>query len=779
MQLESGQVLLARYTLLRKLGEGRASVVWLARDRETAGDCAVEVLRPGLADDLPERERFLRAARLQQQDLHPGILRCTSLHETAPVLAVFEFKAGGDLSRWRGRDWRQALPLLAQVADAAAALHDRGLVHRDLKATNVLVGVDGQPCIADLGLAAAIGDGAAPAGGSPFSSSPQQLDGLPPAIADDVYAFGVLAYELLGGYPPFYPDPTPARVRTEAPAKMSARVAVPEPLERLVQQCLAKRPEDRPQDLRTVAERLREIAATALPAPATGETTGRAVLRAPPTGPDAIEPKWQRPAAPGPSPAELRSQGFKRGVVAGAFVFLLAAAAVVFFALPRWVEQRDASQATPAAATAAPPVAAPPAADPERDLQRLAEVRRQFEDERPPVVDRLGDFETRAASDWGGETYARGRQLMVDADAAFARRDYDAALERLRGAAKEIAALQQLAVSTLREALAAGAAAIDAGQSAEAHRQFARAAVIDPASKAAQRGLQRAATLDEVRALLAKAADAERAGNDGEAAAAYRKALQLDPGTTAAREALARVQSRAAGAAFASAVSEGLAALGRSDIAAARAAFERAGRIRPGAPEVRDGLARVDRALADRTIDGHLAAAQQAQQAERWSVALAEYRKALEIDRNLFVAQQGVERAEPRAMLDAELEAYLDRPERLFSAEVRNAAHAALTRAGAVASPGPVLRRQVATLSERLAAAETPVRVALASDNLTDVTIYRVGKLGNFERRDMELLPGRYTVVGTRAGFRDVRRELTVLPGRETPVLVIRCEEQI
>ena len=78
-----------------------------------------------------------------------------------------------------------------------------------------------------------------------------------------------------------------------------------------------------------------------------------------------------------------------------------------------------------------------------------------------------------------------------------------------------------------------------------------------------------------------------------------------------------------------------------------------------------------------------------------------------------------------------------------------------------------------------LAAAETPVRVEFASDNQTEVTIYRVGKLGVFDRKDMELLPGRYTVVGTRTGFRDVRREFTILPGRESAALVIRCEEQI
>jgi hypothetical protein len=71
------------------------------------------------------------------------------------------------------------------------------------------------------------------------------------------------------------------------------------------------------------------------------------------------------------------------------------------------------------------------------------------------------------------------------------------------------------------------------------------------------------------------------------------------------------------------------------------------------------------------------------------------------------------------------------------------------------------------------------VRVALASDNVTEVQIYRVGKLGAFDRRELELLPGKYTAVGTRAGFRDVRREFTVMPGLPPPSLMIRCEEPI
>ena len=75
--------------------------------------------------------------------------------------------------------------------------------------------------------------------------------------------------------------------------------------------------------------------------------------------------------------------------------------------------------------------------------------------------------------------------------------------------------------------------------------------------------------------------------------------------------------------------------------------------------------------------------------------------------------------------------------------------------------------------------AETPIRVALASDNATDVQIYRIGKLGFFEQKDLELMPGRYTVVGTRQGYRDVRKELNLTPGSAPPTLVVRCEERI
>lgn len=771
--LQGGQILAARYVLLRKLGEGRATQVWQARDREAGADRVLKIL---VSAEPGERERFLAGVRLQQRLAHPNLQACVAVSDGEPPFAVFDGVARGDLTALRGRPWPQLLGALAGIADGLAELHARGLVHRDLKPANVLLGEDGIPMLADFGLVAAAGDATAPRGGSPFAMSPQQLDGQPPAPADDLYAFGALAYELLGGYPPFYPDASHERIRTELPAALPARAGVAPGLEQLVLCCLAKDPRDRPVDAAQLAASLRTLDAV-MPDASRPATPTVVQLRPPPPAEPGIDPAWHRAAPAGPSPGQLRSQGFRRGLVAASFGFLLLVAGFVFFVLPQRVERAGQSApATPTPAAPTQPVAPSPATS---DLQKLAEAKRAFEELRPSVGQRLDVLERRAAGQWGGEVFARGKRLLADADAAFGRREHVVALATLRAAAEDVAATEREAAGQLRVTVAAGNAALDRGDAAAARSAFERALAIESGNAVARRGLERAGTLNEVRQLLAEAAQLEEQGQVAAAAAAYRKALQLDRDAQAARQALARLDAQATGGAFAAAMSQGLASLARRDFAAARAAFERAGRLRPGAPEVAEGLAQVERGLADRSIAAHLDAAQKAEQAERWAEALAEYRKALDIDRNLLAARQGVERAEPRAMLDAELGAVIERPERLFSLEIRGAARATLQQAHAVPAPGPVLARQIETVERLVASAETPLRVALASDNVTEVTINRIGPLGAFDRKDVELLPGRYTVVGVRAGYRDVRREITLVPGREAPTLVIRCEEPI
>jgi len=143
--LESGQILAARYTLLRKLAGGGATQLWHVRDREAAVDRVIKVL---VSASPAQRARFLASAHLQGQVRHPNVQPCETVVDGDPAFAVFPAVAPGDLSSLRGRPWRELLPVLAAIADGLAALHGHGIVHRDLKPANVLLGTDGEPWLA-------------------------------------------------------------------------------------------------------------------------------------------------------------------------------------------------------------------------------------------------------------------------------------------------------------------------------------------------------------------------------------------------------------------------------------------------------------------------------------------------------------------------------------------------------------------------------------------------------------------------------------------------------
>jgi hypothetical protein len=777
--LENGQILAARFALLRRLGAGRWGEVWLAHERDGGREFALKVLTPALAGQPELRARFLAAARLQRELTHPAVLRCEEIVDSDPCFAVLAYASGGSLSTWRGRPWSDVVPVLDRVAQGLAALHASGYAHRDLKTANVLLDEQGQAYLSDFGVAARIGQPDSAPPGSPFSASPQQLAGQPPCVSDDVYGFGALAYELLSGYPPHYPDAAAAAAGAELPATIPTRVPVPAALTRLVLDCLSPSPDARPGGMAELREALARTLGTDSHT-ASPPIEPRAALRAPAEAPVPIEPRWRRARTAGEDGADRDRHALRRGLVWTAFAALVVAAILVIFALPRWVQPPPVATAPPAEDPAAAQAARAAAqAARQRDLKRLAELKREYEQLLPSVRGRLDALVARAAGEWGGEAFARARRTFDGAAQKFAARDYEPALAELKRVAADLTTTEKAAEAALRAALEAGSAALESGAAADAERQFALALKLKPGHAQATRGLERAKALDEVRRLLAEAARVEGEGRSDDAAALYRKTLALDRDATPAQQGLARIQSAQSGSAFAAAMSQGLSALAAGNLDEAGAAFERAGRIRPGAPEVQDGLAQVARARGDAGITTHLAAAERAEREERWQTALEAYRQALAIDPNLLAAQEGAERAEPRAAIEAQLNGYAARPERLFSTEVRGAARAALHQARSINPAGPVLRGQIDKVTALVESAEVPVAVSLNSDNQTDVTIYRIGRIGMFDRKDMELLPGRYTIVGTRSGFRDVRREVTVLPGQTPPPVAIRCEEPI
>ena len=250
------RVLAGRYRLLDRLGAGGMSVVWRARDDLLDREVAVKVLATeGAADpSLPERVRVeaRAAARLR----HPHVIEVHDYGETEDHLpyVVMELIDGRSLADVLGRgalSWRSAALIGAQVAAALAAAHARGIVHRDVKPSNVMVTPGGVKLVdfgisATVGMADRIGDEVL---GTPAYLAPERLRGGSVRPATDVYALGLLLYLMLAGRLPWHASTTTQMLRAHRylePAVLPPVPGLPAELADLCHRCLAKDPADRP-----------------------------------------------------------------------------------------------------------------------------------------------------------------------------------------------------------------------------------------------------------------------------------------------------------------------------------------------------------------------------------------------------------------------------------------------------------------------------------------------------------------------------------------------------
>jgi serine/threonine-protein kinase len=220
-RLQTGCLLARRYQLHDRLGGGGHAEVWSAVDLFERRRLALKFLR---TSDCTTEDALLvlrHEARMAQRLQHPGVSRVFEpVVDDQFVFLPIEYCGGGDASALRGQAWQQVLPVLLDVAEIIEHAHSRGVVHRDIKPGNVLFDVNGTVRVTDFGAAAPMGCADAFATGSPFSASPQQLRGEPATTADDIHGLGALAYELLSGYPPFYPHFDIQRAQTEEPVDL-------------------------------------------------------------------------------------------------------------------------------------------------------------------------------------------------------------------------------------------------------------------------------------------------------------------------------------------------------------------------------------------------------------------------------------------------------------------------------------------------------------------------------------------------------------------------------
>jgi eukaryotic-like serine/threonine-protein kinase len=279
------RALSSNYELDREIGRGGMGIVYRAKDRRLKRVVAIKLLPPELAFRGEIRSRFLREAETAAQLSHPNIVPIYSVDEREGlVFFVMACIEGPTLARRMHDEGRMPVEdtrrILCEVADALAYAHARGVVHRDIKPDNILLDKDdGRAMVTDFGIARAIQEGAdsrltatGVAIGTPAYMSPEQaagdreIDGR-----SDLYALGIVGYQMLAGRLPFQASSTPSMLMkhiSERPQPVdSLRAETPPDLARAVMTLLEKEPEHRFRTAALLSQALRGDA-SAMPAPA-------------------------------------------------------------------------------------------------------------------------------------------------------------------------------------------------------------------------------------------------------------------------------------------------------------------------------------------------------------------------------------------------------------------------------------------------------------------------------------------------------------------------------
>ncbi|MGV9809806.1 serine/threonine-protein kinase [Micromonospora chersina] len=328
--LSSDVVLSGRYRLDDRVATGGMGDVWRATDLVLGRPVAVKVLLPALVSDPDFIARFRAEARIMASLRHPGVVQVFDCGEDelpdggrADYL-VMEFVAGEPLSRRieaAGQlEVGETMSIVAQVAQALHAAHTRGIVHRDVKPSNLLVQDDGTVVLVDFGVARSTNvtsitsTNAVP--GTALYMAPEQAAGRPVSGATDVYALGAVAYCCLTGTPPFTGDnPLQVAVRHLDDEPPELPEEIPHQVRDLVSRALAKDPADRFPTAAAMAEAARAAGSEAPTAmvPALRGATGSSRTRDDLTA-----------AAPGALVAPVRRAG-RRGTLVGAAAAVLVA----------------------------------------------------------------------------------------------------------------------------------------------------------------------------------------------------------------------------------------------------------------------------------------------------------------------------------------------------------------------------------------------------------------------------------------------------------------------
>tara|TARA_B110000467_G_scaffold157169_1_gene171590 strand:+ start:1566 stop:3833 length:2268 start_codon:yes stop_codon:yes gene_type:complete len=752
LKLREGQMFPKQYVLSKRsaLDPDLSGSIesWIATHNQTGDRVLITFMATSLDDDTwsSVNARVSTLKGLVHQNITLSVeagIEGGRQYLVEPYLADYQIFDLDDPKIW---------PLLRQILEALTYAHNLGIAHGTLSPSDIMVDPSGLVHISGFAQPPATYPGDQQA-----YLSPQVLAGRDPGKDDDIYSLGCILFRVLTG------KPWEKDVELDLPLDAH--------LERQLRAMLSESPFERPSTLLDLRESLGnhfEGTSTAIESVAFSRRSSSVPEITTPATPDLIGKR------------QSQAVSLQRVLFAGAF--LLFFAGLLFSFLPTntstgattspdsspSVTNREAT-ATPETQAVVTPL----------ELARLEMFQERGKELTRGILRQQLDLEDTGVIFWAAIEYEEINADLEAADNLYREKQFQPALDQYKAVSTSLSQLQSRAISELERHTAWGDKALLKGDVETALTSFTVAVLIDGENADLRYKLARAETLQEVQELVREGELFERNGELDNAESAFKAAINIDGEWRPAKKGITRVQEAITKRNFQLAMSEGFLEISNNNYEAARKAFTQAKKTLPNSNEPNDGFLQVEQSERNDIILGHQKKAAAHIASENWPGAIEEYEAALSIADSLEFAVTGLVYANSRLTLKNKLQEFLSDPTLLQSDVGLAEASTALRQASRARPTTDQLLSHIDILARLISTARIKIPVTISSDGQTKVTVRRHAVLGKVTNTVVNLIPGRYTVVGQRLGYRDVREDVVVLAGKPSPILEIASTERV
>ena len=743
--LHEGNLICNRYLLIRLLDHGGMASVWLARDTKLKSDVALKFLSEKLSEDISAVNNFRTEWEIASKLVHPNIVKVFEYftNENSQPFFSMEYIEGNSISVLSEGNFLKTLKPFLLVIDALDYAHNLGVCHGDLKSNNILLNKHGKPVLIDFGIS--------------FYHPNKKNEDRSPA-SSDIFSLGILIHELLVGVPP-----KNNKIIDDSVAKKSS-IKIKLLIKEMINPNVVKR-----LSLKKIASSLVEE----------GITPGNAELSSlsDSEGEERLVAQnfTKNTGRLGSQDNRIKDsdEGISPKVFWVSLGLILTFCFFVIFILPDKVGKEFE-------------VPQQQFSDTDQSLidentdnsENTDEQQKMAEEMLDKILIELNSLRNQGVSKWGGIDYRNAEENYKLGDHEYLNSNYVKALNYYREAFKNIDKLSKTVDDQLSINLKSAEKAFKENNFNDAIYFFDIVVSIKPDNPEYQSFYERALVLEDVVDLYTAAIKKNNQKEFEDAKELILRSLVLDPNYDPSINLLSEIERNILRRNFESRMTEGFVALSSFDFLSARVLFLEAKKLYPESQEVIDAILQLDQAEKDQFISNMEKELITLEDEEQWENAVELYKEILTADPDLQFAREGLNRALFRSDISSKLDNYIENYNSLSDIDILQQATNLLIRVSSFERK-PRIEEQISELRRLLKRASTPIDVQLISDNLTNVSILKIGSFSYFSKEIIKLRPGNYTAIGTRNGYRDVRIDFTVAPENDAEPIKVVCEEVI